>query len=199
MKEIGVNKNATINEVRFAKYLRNNNFSDIESVNFYSLFDLISDTSRKTLETRWGLPDGKYCPSFSILAKKLEIDYATAKKQYEHAMTELHQSRFAMLVYDGKSLGLSKATGFGRLAYSICHKSYDLQPQEVKADALLEAVNSLPDKQKAILKLYFGLEADKPLSLQEVASHFRVTTERINQIATRGIRTLRVSCSDFLK
>lgn len=196
-KELTLNKE-TINKVRFAKYMRNNNFADIESVDFYTLFDLISDTSRKTLETRWGLPNGKYCPSFSILAKELGTDYTTAKKQYEHAMIELHQSRFAVLVYDWKSLGLSKATGFGRLAYSICHKCHDLQPQEVKADALIGAVNSLPEKQAEILKLYFGLEAEHPLSLQEVANHFCVTTERVKQIAVKGIRKLSVS-SDFLK
>ena len=73
MKEMGVNKNATINEVRFAKYLRNNNFSDIESVNFYSLFDLISDTSRKTLETRWGFQMASIVQAFQSLPKSWKL------------------------------------------------------------------------------------------------------------------------------
>jgi RNA polymerase primary sigma factor len=39
--------------------------------------------------------------------------------------------------------------------------------------------------------LRFGLEDDKPRTLEEIGQHFGVTRERIRQIETKALRKLR--------
>lgn len=48
------------------------------------------------------------------------------------------------------------------------------------------AVNTLPDKQKQVVELRFGLGGEKPLTLEETARVFNVTKERVRQIEKKA-------------
>ncbi|MCJ7813051.1 sigma-70 family RNA polymerase sigma factor [bacterium] len=53
------------------------------------------------------------------------------------------------------------------------------------------AVNSLKNKEAEVIKLYFGLEGRRPLTLEEIGELLHLTRERIRQIKKIAIRKLR--------
>ncbi|MCC7429876.1 RNA polymerase sigma factor RpoD/SigA [bacterium] len=52
-------------------------------------------------------------------------------------------------------------------------------------------LNSLSDRETKIVKLYFGLESDKPATLEEIGLIMNLTKERVRQIKERAIKKLR--------
>ena len=63
--------------------------------------------------------------------------------------------------------------------------------QESFSSDVAEVLNILPDKQKQILKLYYGIGRKNPVSLTEIGELFNLTRERVRQIKEKGLRTLR--------
>lgn len=69
----------------------------------------------------------------------------------------------------------SKAEGYGRLfRYLKLHKKIEL----------------LPERQKQIIELRFGLDGKGAKSLEEVGKIFGVTRERVRQLENRGLKKL---------
>jgi RNA polymerase primary sigma factor len=58
-------------------------------------------------------------------------------------------------------------------------------------DKLDEVLSELTDREKKIITLRFGLENDRPLTLEEVGNEFNLTRERIRQIEAKALRKLR--------
>jgi RNA polymerase primary sigma factor len=58
-------------------------------------------------------------------------------------------------------------------------------------DQLNEVLSELSDREKRVITLRFGLENDRPLTLEEVGKEFHVTRERIRQIEAKALRKLR--------
>jgi RNA polymerase primary sigma factor len=54
-----------------------------------------------------------------------------------------------------------------------------------------QALETLTDREKAVLKMRFGLEMDLEHTLEEVGRVFRVTRERIRQIEAKALKKLR--------
>ncbi len=54
-----------------------------------------------------------------------------------------------------------------------------------------EAMKSLTDRERDVLKLRFGLKDGRPRTLEEVGKEFNVTRERIRQIEAKALRKLR--------
>jgi RNA polymerase primary sigma factor len=54
-----------------------------------------------------------------------------------------------------------------------------------------ETVSKLPHMQREVIKLRYGLEGDRPHSLEEVGERLRVSRERIRQIETTTLSKLR--------
>ncbi len=67
------------------------------------------------------------------------------------------------------------------------HETEDKLFQE-EVDALLA---TLPDRERDVLKMRFGLDGGYQLTLEEVGLYFGVTRERIRQIEAKGLRRLR--------
>ena len=53
----------------------------------------------------------------------------------------------------------------------------------------------LPDKEATVLKMYFGLNTQQPMSLSEIGDHFEITRERVRQMKEKAIKKLRVKSS----
>jgi RNA polymerase primary sigma factor len=71
-----------------------------------------------------------------------------------------------------------------------------LPPAEVASRELLKAqltevLFELSDRERRVLLLRFGLEDDRPRTLEEVGKEFNLTRERIRQIEAKSLRKLR--------
>ncbi len=53
------------------------------------------------------------------------------------------------------------------------------------------ALDTLSQREAEVLKLYFGLDSDHPLTLEEIGEKFSLTRERVRQIKEKAIRRLR--------
>jgi len=58
--------------------------------------------------------------------------------------------------------------------------------QEIK-----RALSTLTERESEVIKLYFGLEDEHPLTLEEIGEKFNLTRERVRQIKEKAIRRLR--------
>ena len=58
-------------------------------------------------------------------------------------------------------------------------------------EALEEALEELNDRDRAVIRLRFGLDDGKPRTLEEVGQEFGVTRERIRQIESKTLGKLR--------
>jgi RNA polymerase primary sigma factor len=53
------------------------------------------------------------------------------------------------------------------------------------------ALSTLTERESEVIKLYFGLNEEHPLTLEEIGEKFRLTRERVRQIKEKAIRRLR--------
>lgn len=58
-------------------------------------------------------------------------------------------------------------------------------------DSIGEVLRSLKDREARILKLYFGLENQEPMTLEEIGSLMGITRERVRQIKEKALARLR--------
>jgi len=67
----------------------------------------------------------------------------------------------------------------------------DAASKQLLKDHLDEVLQTLSDREAKILKLRFGLEGNKQMTLEEVGKVFGVTRERIRQIEAKALRKLK--------
>ncbi|HDP81295.1 MAG TPA: RNA polymerase sigma factor RpoD/SigA [Spirochaetes bacterium] len=63
--------------------------------------------------------------------------------------------------------------------------------EESLTEALNAVLNTLTASEREILKMRFGLDGHKPMSLQQIGEKFSLSKERIRQIEKKAIRRLR--------
>jgi RNA polymerase primary sigma factor len=54
-----------------------------------------------------------------------------------------------------------------------------------------KALDTLTPREAEVINLYFGLNQEKPLTLEEIGARFSLTRERVRQIKEKAIRRLR--------
>ena len=59
------------------------------------------------------------------------------------------------------------------------------------ADAVAESLASLKERESKILRLYFGLDGDEPMTLEEIGTRMGITRERVRQIKEKALSRLR--------
>src|ERR671939_250943 len=69
-------------------------------------------------------------------------------------------------------------------------------PTEAVSEALLkshlrEALDELPERERQIIELRFGMKHDRPRTLEEVGREFDITRERVRQIQMKTLNLLR--------
>ncbi len=67
------------------------------------------------------------------------------------------------------------------------HVSYN----ESLRNDIKRSLSSLPSKQAEILKLYFGIGYEQPVSLEDIAAKFGLTRERVRQIKDKALDRLK--------
>lgn len=63
--------------------------------------------------------------------------------------------------------------------------------KSMNRDALFSVMNDLTDREERVLRLRYGLDDNRPRTLEEVGKEFGVTRERIRQIEAKAICKLR--------
>nr|WP_262918377.1 RNA polymerase sigma factor RpoD/SigA [Mucilaginibacter straminoryzae] len=67
----------------------------------------------------------------------------------------------------------------------------DLLMQESLAVALKNALIHLPERERGILMLFFGIGQEQPYTLEEIANRYQLTRERIRQLKDKALHQLR--------
>jgi RNA polymerase primary sigma factor len=76
----------------------------------------------------------------------------------------------------------------------------EVEHNESLRDEIERSLCTLTDRQKDVLKLFFGIGVDNPLSLEDIGEQFGLTRERVRQIKDKAITKLRsASRSRLLK
>jgi RNA polymerase primary sigma factor len=60
-----------------------------------------------------------------------------------------------------------------------------------RKEALLKILGSLSTRERRVLELRYGLNGERPRTLDEVGRTFNVTRERIRQIENQSLKKLR--------
>jgi len=58
-------------------------------------------------------------------------------------------------------------------------------------DEIKQSLDTLKDRERQVIKMYFGIERDYALTLNEIGEEFNLTRERVRQIKEKAIRRLR--------
>src|SRR5207245_10598427 len=58
-------------------------------------------------------------------------------------------------------------------------------------ESIEEVLATLKDREAKILRLYFGLEGQEPMTLEEIGSLLGITRERVRQIKEKALARLR--------
>jgi RNA polymerase primary sigma factor len=80
---------------------------------------------------------------------------------------------------------------------------YEATSKRLLKENINEVLQALSDREARVLKMRFGLEGQRPMTLEEVGRKFGVTRERIRQIEAKALRKLkhpsrRKKLQDFL-
>ncbi len=68
---------------------------------------------------------------------------------------------------------------------------YDATSKRLLKENIEEVLSSLSDREAKVLKMRFGLNGARPMTLEEVGKKFGVTRERIRQIEAKALRKLK--------
>ena len=77
-------------------------------------------------------------------------------------------------------------------------------PADVEIDeasltnTVLECLDSLDDRERRIIRCYFGFDGRRPMTLEQIGHEFELTRERIRQLRDRGLNKLRAEYGDKL-
>ncbi len=63
--------------------------------------------------------------------------------------------------------------------------------QESLKEEIDKVLVTLKPREAEIIRLYFGLAGDRPLTLEEIGEHFQLTRERVRQIKEKALRRMR--------
>jgi RNA polymerase primary sigma factor len=67
---------------------------------------------------------------------------------------------------------------------------FELASEHLRRENLRRALAALPEREREVIELRFGLTGERPLTLEEVGQTFNVTRERIRQIESHTLKKL---------
>ena len=130
----------------------------------------------------------------------LEQEYEREPSANEIA-EELEMSPYEVsdtLKISGKHLSLDAPFNQGddNRLLDVIQDDHQPPPDDLLLDESLRievkrALTTLSDREAEVIKLYFGLDREHPLTLEEIGEKFSLTRERVRQIKEKAIRRLR--------
>lgn len=68
---------------------------------------------------------------------------------------------------------------------------FEQASEQIQKESVKKALSSLPDRERQVLELRYGLLGSEPMTLEEVGQTFGVTRERIRQIENNTLKKLK--------
>jgi RNA polymerase primary sigma factor len=136
-----------------------------------------------------------------VLAQKLNREPTLEELTKESGLPEQRVEDLLELVDDPVSLDVP--VGDGESLYGdLIEDLNSAQPEEntahlLRAHELAEALDGLNPRMRRVLSLRFGLDGEKPQTLEEVGSELGITRERVRQLESRALRELRMAAPDL--
>jgi len=131
-------------------------------------------------------------PTHAEIAEKLEITLKEVKDSMKNASR--HVSMDAPLIQDETNN-----------MYDVLRQDDSITPETgLLYDSLRKeisrAISTLTEREIDVISLYFGLNGNPPMTLEEIGEKFELTRERVRQIKEKAIRRLKhTSRSKILK
>ncbi|NOZ61506.1 MAG: RNA polymerase sigma factor RpoD/SigA [Calditrichaeota bacterium] len=120
-------------------------------------------------------------------------------EEVAHAMEISPQKLSKSLKYWGREMSLEDSTYPGEESLSLLEKissdefvepSRNLLDESLKLDVKM-TLDTLTDIEASIIRFYYGIGTERPLTLLEIGKKLNLSRERIRQIRDRAIRKLR--------
>lgn len=129
-----------------------------------------------------------------------EYGYEPSNEEIGEAMEISSEKVSEVMQWSRQTLSLETPVGEeqdGRLGDFVEDQS-SVPPDDVASSKLLkyqlnEVLSELADRENRIITLRFGLDNDRPMTLEELSKEFKVSRERIRQIEANALRKLRRS------
>jgi RNA polymerase sigma factor (sigma-70 family) len=114
-------------------------------------------------------------------------------------MRELKQVREAARAVTSLDtpVGDDGETPLGDLVASAPDAAADEVSSAIERDRMRRAVSALPDDEREVIVLRFGLQGDDPKTLQQVADELGSTRDRVRRIERDAMRRLEVELGDL--
>ena len=122
-------------------------------------------------------------PSPEEIAKELDMTITEVKESLKNAGR--HLSMDAPLI-EGEDSNLYDVLNFGESPNpdkQLLHESLQTEIER--------ALETLTTREADVIRLYFGLNNQQPLTLEEIGQIFSLTRERVRQIKEKGVRRLK--------
>ena len=68
---------------------------------------------------------------------------------------------------------------------------YETTTENLRREGVQRALDALPERERQVIELRYGLRGHEPLTLEEVGRAFGVTRERIRQIENNTLKKLK--------
>lgn len=130
-------------------------------------------------------------PSADELADMLEI--ATEEVETTLGVAARHVSMDAPFV-DGEDNSLLDVLENPNTPRADLHLDY----AESLRNEIERSLSTLTDRQSDVIKLYFGIGVEHPMSLEDIGDRFGLTRERVRQIKDKAINKLRTTSKSKL-
>ncbi len=122
-------------------------------------------------------------PSPDEIAKELDMSISDVKESLKNSGR--HLSMDAPLV-EGEDSNLYDVLNFGESPNpdkQLLHESLQTEIER--------ALDTLTSREADVIRLYFGLNNQQPMTLEEIGQMFSLTRERVRQIKEKGVRRLK--------
>jgi RNA polymerase primary sigma factor len=90
-----------------------------------------------------------------------------------------------------KPIGEEEDSELGELVEdSSAESPFEIVSENMRRENVTRALSALPQREREVIELRFGLGGGRPKTLEEVGEAFHVTRERIRQIETHTLKKL---------
>lgn len=134
--------------------------------------------------------------AFSNLEQEFEREPSASEVAEELEMTPYEVSDTLKISEKHLSLDAPFNQGDDNRLLDVIQDDHQPPPDDILLNESLRievkrALTTLSEREAEVIKLYFGLEREHPLTLEEIGERFDLTRERVRQIKEKAIRRLR--------